>query len=446
MTKNKTILLVSSIALLSSCSSVGSIFGSKEKEAPIAGERLSVLELQKGLSIDTPLSEGQSFELPSAWVNKAWPQAGGYPNHSMNNLSLNNAEFKKLWSADIGSGSSNEIPLTTQPIIQADTAYTLDTSSRLSAFNTKTGKKLWSLDVSKDNENDDVIAGGISFAHNIIFVTNGYDEVLAVSPESKNILWRKRLPAPSRAAPTVIGGRVFVSTIDSRLVTYAAADGKNLWEYVGIGEMTGLLGAASPAADNTIVVPVFSSGEITALRVENGAVAWSDNLANVSRLGGGLESLSDIKAMPVINKGLVLAISYSGKMVTIDQSTGTRIWERNIAGSQMPWVTENIVYVLSANNELIALSLIDGKVFWVKQLPKFEDEKDREDPIRWNGPVMANGNLILAGSNGKMLEINAHNGNEMRTIKTKINAQTPPVIANGTLYLLSDNGKLIAYQ
>ncbi|MGH1455977.1 MAG: PQQ-binding-like beta-propeller repeat protein [Alphaproteobacteria bacterium] len=445
MIKNKTILLVSSALFLSSCS-MGSIFGGDKEQAPLEGDRVSVLELQRGLNADTPLSDGQSFELPDLWVNGAWPQAGGYPNHSMNNLSINSAELKKIWSADIGSGSSNEIPLTAQPIIQGNIAYTLDTSSRLNAFETSRGKKLWSLDVSKDNEDDDVISGGISYAHNTIFITNGYDEVLAVSPESKEILWRKRLPAPSRAAPTVIGGRVFVSTIDSRLVTFGAADGKNLWEYVGIGEMAGLLGAASPAADNTIVVPVFSSGEITALRVENGSVAWSDNLANVSRLGGGLESLSDIKAMPVINKGLVLAISYSGKMVTIDQTTGARVWQRDIAGSQMPWVSGNLVFVLATNNELVALSLIDGRIFWVKQLPKFEDEKDRDDPIRWNGPVMANGNLLLAGSNGQMIEVNAHNGEIIRTIKTKANVQIAPVIANGTLYLLSDDGTLSAYQ
>jgi outer membrane protein assembly factor BamB len=445
MIKNNTILLVSTSMILSACS-LGSMFGGKEEKAPIEGDRISVLELQRGLKADTPLSKGQSFELSSPWINSAWPQAGGYPNHVMNNLNISGDKLQKIWSADIGSGSSRGTPLTAQPVITGNTAYTLDTSSELRAFDITNGKRLWDIDISKHDEDDDVITGGISFAHNTLFVTNGYDEVLAVSPESQEILWRKRLPAPSRAAPTVIGGRVFVSTIDSRLVALNASNGAGLWDYIGIGEVTGLLGAASPGANTDIVVPVFSSGEITAIRVENGSVAWSDNLANISRLGGGLESLSDIKAMPVLHKGLVIAISFSGKMVAIDQATGARVWQRDIAGTQMPWVTDNLVFVQSSNNELIALSLIDGRIFWIKQLPKYEDEEDKDGPSRWRGPIMANNALILAGSNGELLEINTNTGEINRTIRTKKDVQISPVIANGMLFLLSEDGTLSAYQ
>lgn len=441
----KTALLVSVSLTLSSCS-VGSLFGGDEEKAPLEGDRISVLELQKELKANSPLPEGQSFELPAPWVNTAWPQAGGYPNHVLNNLSLTGDDFKNIWRADIGSGSSREIPLTAQPIVNGDTIYTLDTSSRLSAFNTAKGKRIWSIDVSKEDEDDDVISGGVSFAHNTLYVTNGYDELLAVSPETQEILWRSRLPSPSRAAPTVIGGRVFVPTIDSRLVAIGAADGKSLWEYTGINEMAGLLGAASAGANNDIVVPVFSSGEITALRVENGSVAWSDNLANVSRLGGGLESLSDIKAMPVLHKGLVIAVSFSGKMVAIDQSTGTRIWQRDIASTNTPWVSGNLVFALSTNNELIALSLINGDMFWITALPKFEDEEDREDPISWSGPIMVNNTLILAGSNGELVQINTNDGSIIKTVRTKKNVQISPIVANGALYLLSEDGTLSAYQ
>ena len=445
MIKNKTILLVSTATLLSACS-LGSMFDRKEEKAPIEGDRISVLELQKGLQADAPLADGQSFELSAPWINNAWPQAGGYPNHVMNNLNISGDGYKRIWSTDIGSGSSDEIPLTAQPVVNANTIYTLDTSSTLTAFDITTGKELWDIDVSKEDEDDDIITGGVSYAHNMLFVTNGYDEVLAISPESKEIVWRKRLPAPSRAAPTVIGGRVFVSTIDSRLVALSAANGTGLWEYVGINEVTGLLGSASPGANTDIVVPVFSSGEITALRVENGSVAWSDNLANISRLGGGLESLSDIKAMPVLHKGLVIAISFSGKMVAIDQSTGARVWQRDIAGSQMPWISNNLIFVLSSSNELMAISLVDGRIFWIEELPKYEDEEDKEDPIRWSGPIMANSQLLLAGSNGELLEIDTASGKVLKTIRTKKNVQISPVIANGMLFLLSEDGKLTAYQ
>lgn len=445
MLKNKTVLAVFSILILNSCSSVSGMF-EKDEEPKLEGKRISVLELQKTLKPDVAMENQNSFPIPAEWSNSSWPQTGGYPNHSMQNPSLSNAQLKRIWSTDIGSGSSGDLPLTAQPIVANNTIYTLDTDSRLSAFNAKTGKLIWKTNVEKEDEDETVISGGISFAHGFIYVTNGYDEVLAVSPDNGDIQWRTRLPAPSRAAPTVIGGRVFVSTIDSRLVALSAKDGTSLWEYTGIGETTGLLGAASPAANGDIVVPVFSSGEVTALRVENGSVAWSDNLASVRRYGGGLESMSDIKAMPVIDNGIIISISFGGKLAAINERTGTRMWQREISGSQAPWVAGQNLYVLSSENQIIALNITNGAIIWIQELERFEDSDDREDPIYWSGPIMGSDRLIATGSHGYFVEIDARNGEIIRTTKTKKNMQMPPIIADKILYILADDGTLMAYK
>ena len=449
MNKNKLslllILILTSLSV-SACSSVSNVFGGDDDDERLEGERLSVLELQKNLATDTVINKDQEFILPDAWVNGAWPQSGGYPNHSMQNLSFENASFKKIWSADIGSGSSKALPLNARPVVANGMVYTLDTSSRVSAFNAENGKRIWETEVEKEDENEGVVAGGVSFAHNMVYVTNGYDEVLALAHDTGDIIWRKRLPAPSRAAPTVIGGRVFISTVDSRLIALNAQDGSGLWDYIGINESAGLLGAASPAANNDIVVPVFSSGEITALRIENGSVAWSDNLSSVHRYGGGLESISDIKALPILDRGLVIAISFAGKIVAIDERTGTRIWQREISGDQTPWIAGNHLYLVSSDNQLIAMNVVDGSIFWITELQSFENEKKKTDPIHWTGPILASGKLIITGSHGYIFEVNAQNGEILREVRTKQTVEIPPVIAQGTLYLLTESGSLIAYR
>ncbi|MGH1404779.1 MAG: PQQ-binding-like beta-propeller repeat protein [Alphaproteobacteria bacterium] len=446
MIKNKTLLIVMCSTFLAGCSSVSGLFSESEPERRLEGERISVLELQRSLTPDRALEEGKEFSLPKPWHNTSWPQAGGYPNHSMHNLSLSENKLERVWKADIGQGSTGDLPLNAQPIIADGKIFALDADLRLSAFNAENGKRIWRVDVEHEDEDEKVIGGGIAFAHGTLYITNGYDEVLAVSPDNGDIQWRKRLPTPSRAAPTVINGRLFVTTVDSRLVALSAKDGAGLWEYSGIGESAGLLGAASPGANAGIVVPVFSSGEVTALRVENGSVAWSDNLASVRKYGGGLESLSDIKAMPIVDRGIIIAVSFSGKLAAIDERTGTRIWQKEISSTQTPWVAGNLLFVLSSDNQIVALSMIDGSIFWIKQLPQFEDEEDKEDPIHWSGPVMAGDRLIVAGSNGKLLEISAHNGDITQTVKTGENVQITPIVANNTLFMLSETGRLIAYR
>ncbi len=446
MLKNKTVLFVLCAISLSSCSKVTDMFGKEKNQRRLEGERISVLQLQKSLSADSPLQEGEKFALPAPWKNKAWPQAGGYPNHSMQNLSLSPEAPKKTWSADIGQGSTDELPLNAQPVVASGLIFAMDTKNRVSAFDANTGKKRWTVSVKSKKEKDPVIGGGLAYAHKILFVTSGYDELLALSPDNGDILWRKTLPSPSRAAPTVLSGIVYVSTVDSRLVALSAKDGSSLWEYRGIGETSGLFGAASPSANKNIVVPVFSSGEITALRIENGAVAWSDNLSNVRRFGGGLESISDITAMPIIDRGLIITISFGGKLVAIDERTGTRVWQRDIGGTRTPWLVGNNLFVLSNENQLIGLNLLNGSIFWITELERFEDEKDKEDPIQWSAPIMASGRLILASSHGYMIEVNPHNGNIIRKSKIKKDVQIAPLIANDHLYLLAEDGTLLAYQ
>ncbi len=434
-----SLTLIGSVLVLSACGNTW--FGESDDAPPLEGERISVLELQKTLEPDDPLLEAQGLQMPPVWQNEFWPQVGGYPNHSMQNLALNAGALKKAWSADIGEGGSDELPLITQPVVFDGIVYALDTKNVLTAYKTSDGKRLWKTKVGAKDEEDRVITGGIAASTGAVYLTNGFNEVLAISPENGKILWRKTIPAASRAAPTVFEGRVFVSTLDSRLLALSAIDGRVIWEYNGVADEAALVGAASPAANQDIVVPAFSSGEVTALRIENGSVAWSDNLSNIRGLGG-LSTISDIRALPVIDKGIVYAISFSGRLVAIDKRTGVRLWQREISGSQTPWMAGNHMFVLSSENKVIALGRDSGAIRWVTDLPRFDDG----DPLVFTGPVLAGGRLIVAGTDGRVFEITPETGEIIREWDAGATIAIPPLVAAGQLYLLSNDGKLSAYR
>lgn len=413
-----------------------------DEKPPLPGERLSVLQLQKSLEPDDAVLEAQGLITPQEWQNEFWPQAGGYPNHAMQNLALRPSPLKKIWSAKIGEGTTDRLPLVAQPVLVDGRIYTMDTENTVAAFDAKNGRQLWSRSVSPEKDDDEVIGGGIASSGGFLYVTSGYNEVLALNPENGTIIWRKNIPAASRAAPTIMDGRVFITTLDGRLMALDKADGNVIWEYTGIVEAASLVGGASPAASRDLVIPVFSSGEITALRVGNGSVVWSDNLSNVKGLGG-LAEISDIRALPVLDKGIVFAISFSGRLAAIDERSGQRIWQREISGSQTPWLAGNHLFVLSTNNQLIALGRETGAIRWITDLPRFEDD----EPLRFTGPVLAGGRLLVAGTEGRVIEVNPADGKILgQWNSSEGTISLPPIIAGGTLYMLSDDGVLSAYR
>jgi hypothetical protein len=250
---------------------------------------------------------------------------------------------------------------------------------------------------------------------------------------------------PIRAAPTVFRGRVFAVTIANELHALNDSDGKTLWTHIGITEAAGLLGGAAPAAAGSVVVSSFSSGEVFALRIENGRVIWSDSLTAIRR-SSPLSTLAHIRGRPVIDRGQVIVTANSGRTVAINLRTGARVWEKRVGAGNGPWVAGEFIYVLSAFGELICLSRRTGGVRWVTQLQRYEDEEDQEDPVFWTGPILAGDRLLIGGSHEEVWSISPYTGRILGRVKVSGPVFIPPVVANDTVYILSDDAKLVALR
>lgn len=435
-----TFMPLLAVLMLGACESASNLF-SEADNTVLPGERISVLQLQKEL---VPRDDLSFPPLAEAWTNQFWPQTGGYPNHAMGHLALGDKP-ERAWRVSIGKGGSRRTPLTVAPIVAEGLVFTLDTAGSVSAFDLASGKRKWEQSVVPRGEEDTgAVGGGLAYASGRLFVTNGYKNVSAVDPATGSLVWRADVPAPARAAPTVMDDRVYVMTLDSRLIVLSVTDGAPIWNYTGVSADTNLLGSASPAADSTIVVLPVSSGEVYGLRPENGRVVWQDNLSAVRRLGS-LSSITDIRALPVIDQGVVYAVSYSGRMVALNQVTGERLWQREVGSAETPWAAGDVVYLVSSEQQLVALSRRTGDVFWMTQLQR-KAKRDKEENIVWSGPVLAGGRLIAVSSDGQMAEFNAIDGKELRRQKLSSDATIAPVVASGTLLVLTDDGDLTAYR
>jgi len=462
MTRSRTArlaLAAASVVLLPGCSTIGDIFTSPAK-SDIKGERISIMAMEQQLEADPRLADVE-IKLPPPYRNPDWPEPGGYSDNVMHHLEAS-GPLNEAWSTDTGKGSDSTSRLTAPPIIAEGRIYVLDAASNVFAFDARGGEKVWEAKIAPakergswltmfgmfgSNPNDPVkgFGGGVAYDEGRIFVASGFGFVKALDAATGREIWTSDMPVPIRNAPVANGGRVFVITQENQLFVLAASDGRVLWDHRGITESAGIMSSTSAAVAGEFVIVPYTSGELFALRVQNGRVAWSDSLSRTGNVTA-LTSLNDIAGRPAIDRGLVFAISHSGRLVAIDIRTGERVWSRNIGGIQTPWVAGDFIYLVSEDAQLVCLARRDGRVKWIKQLQRYEDEDEKQNPIVWSGPVVVSDRLLLVSSDGYAVSISPYTGALLGRVEIPDGTFIPPVVANETVYILTNDAELVALR
>lgn len=418
--------------------------GSGDKKAATAGQRVSVLDFERQVEAEADLA-GVDVVLPAPQVNAEWTQPAGNAAGNLGHVALSETP-QRVWSAKIGRGSDATRKLNSTPVIADNRLFTIDTEGQVSAFDATSGRSLWRKTVELEGEgNRPAFGGGVSVMGGRVFVTTGFGVVAAFDAATGTEAWRIRLPTPLRAAPAVDSGRLFVTSQDGQLTALNADTGEQLWQANATVEPASILGPGAPSIAFETVVAGFPSGELFALRVENGRTAWQDQLSRTGRTTA-LGALSGIAASPVIDKGRVFAIGHGGRMVALELATGTRVWEREFAGVNAPWPSGDWVFAVTVEAELVALTRADGKIRWVTDLGRWKDPEDKKGAIEWFGPVLAGNRLILVSSRGRMASVSPQTGEVLTTRNLSEAAYLPPVVANGMLYILTDDGTVTAYR
>lgn len=439
---------VAALALLSSLSLAGCETldqfvqtGNKER---IKGERISVLAGDQTITAD-PKLEGQKVTLPKPFSNPDWPQPGGYADNVMHHLSAP-GELNRVWSSSIGSGSSTASRLTASPVVADGMIFALDSEANVSAHAANDGDRVWSVDLTpEDEDSDEGFGGGVAYDNGRVFVSTGFGFVAALDAKTGKEVWRHKATVPFRAAPVVNGGRIFVATQENQLLALAEDDGRVLWDHRGIAESAGILGSNSVAVAGEVVVVPYTSGELFALRVQNGRAVWSDTLSRTGQLTP-LASLSDISGRPVIDRGFVFAISHAGRFVAIDIRTGERAWTIDVGGTQRPWVAGDYVFAITDDAKIMCVTRADGRVRWISQLDAFRNPDSRSGPISWSGPVLVSDRLLAVSSEGYAVSVSPYTGEVLGRVDIPDKAFIAPIVAGDMVYVLTDNGELNALK
>jgi len=418
---------------------------------PAANEaqRISLLELSDQLKVSDSL-RGQDFFLPDPQPQADWPTAGGTLENAVENVAAA-PDFRVAWRRSFGARSGAHEHVMAPPVAADGKIFVMDAGAGVSAHDAQTGAQLWRVDLRpKSKREREAFGGGLAYAGGKLYVASGFRLVAEVDAATGHVDWLTRTDAPIHDAPTVSDGRVYTIDVDDEMLTFSAATGAPDWTYQALTEPARMMVASSPAISNGTVVASFASGELVALRADNGTELWNEPLSRTTRTNA-LSEIRDIAGRPVIYKGDVFAVSHADVMAATDLRTGQMRWQIPVSGFTSPWAAGDVVFVVDDSGQVICASRDSGQLYWLTDLnatPPVTRQNKHPKHIRsvWSSPILANGRLITVSDRGEAVAINAKTGEVVTRLKIGDDALIGPIAMGGMIYVATQKADLIAIQ
>lgn len=409
---------------------------------PLAGDRIDVT-LQPTLLQPDPEAGKEAFQIPAEENLENWGQRGGNASHTPGHVALPQSVVR-AWTYKLGGSYGSGDALLNPPIVHSGRLFAVNTDGEVTALDAKTGKRLWEVKLPLAKHSEANVTGGLAVLGNLLFATTGDGQVFALTASTGKQAWKVDLGVPLRAAPTVDGERVFVTSHDNRLFTLNALDGSLVWTHSGMDEVLSLLSSPAPAVSNGAVVVPYSSGEIYVLRESDGRYIWHDTLTSAFTGQDPESTVSAIAAPPVIADGLIYAVGLNGGLSAYGLANGQRFWRIDLMTSQMPIVAGLQIFALTEKGEMVGLNRRDGATRWVSELNTGLPEP--KTARYWSGPVLAGGRLIATSSDGYAVSLDPQSGKKLAQTNLDEPTTLPPIVADGALYFLTDSGRVICFR
>ena len=258
-------------------------------------------------------------------------------------------------------------------------------------------------------------------------------------------LWRVDIGAGSDdearllASPVVAAGKVYVLDAKGQVSALDAGSGERLWRRTltpeGEDDESALGGGLAYQGETLYVASGF--GEVVALNGQSGEETWRRRI--------GLP----IRAAPTVSGGRVFVVSHDNQLQALSTVNGELVWshagiaeDAGLLGGASPAVEAGIVIAPYSSGELFALRVDNGRVAW-------SDTLSRSAPLTplaslsdiIGNPVIDGGRVFAISHSGRLAAIELKTG--ARVWERNIAGIASPWVAGDFLYLITTDAEMV---
>lgn len=306
------------------------------------------------------------------------------------------------WHQTIGGGVGEHF-VKIDPVFRNSVGYVASLGGLVRAFDSRTGQTRW------EKQLDVRITGGLSIIDDMLVIGTYDGEVITLNLEKGDVVWRKQVSSEVLSPARGENHIVIVRTVDGKVHALESSEGKLLWVYSRSVPLLTLRGTSAPAISNGIVVVGMDNGKLTALTLQSGTELWETTIT-IPKGRSELERLVDIDVNPFIIKDVVYAVTYQGRLATVQLDSGKILWARDFSAYSGMAIDAYRIYISDAESNIWALNRFNGSTLW---------KQDKLLRRAVTAPVLKGKHLVVADYNGYVHWLQRDNGKLVARTRVK---------------------------
>jgi outer membrane protein assembly factor BamB len=265
-------------------------------------------------------------------------------------------------------------------------------------------------------------------------------------PATLTSAWTAQVPGVNgrerlAAAPVVAGGRLFVVDPTATVHAFDAATGTVAWRHqIGESQRDGQRSrfGGGVSAEGDAVYATSGRGDVVALDAATGAVRWT------ARPAGPL------RGAPTIAFGNVYVMSQDNQLIALRASDGNREWQEggttapgSVYGVAAPAAGQSTIVAGFSTGELYAYRYENGRNLWGDALARTSISVSVSTLTDIDAsPVVDRGRVFAIGQGGRMAGYELLTG--QRLWEMNIAGVSTPWVAGDWIFVVTDDARMIA--
>lgn len=338
------------------------------------------------------------------------------------------AVFKTLWRVDTGAGYS-EFELHLKPFVTVDAVFVADVKGRITAIDKSNGREKWRVETGL------AITGGVGGGGGLLFVGTRDGELAAFWQNDGRLAWTSPLSSEALTVPAADVGVVVVRTVDGNLQAFSAATGERLWSYMHPVPTLSLRGNSDPVIFAGGVLAGADNGRLAVLALSNGALL-REIPVGIPTGSSELARLIDVDAKVIVDKGIVYAAAFQGRVAALSLENVQPLWARELSVYQDMSLDKENLYVADEMGHIWAFERLTGSTVWVQ-------DKLHARPV--SGTAVFKNAVLVGDYEGYVHAMDIADGRFIaRTRVGDEGINVAPVVDKDVIYVYSREGELAA--